>query len=712
MHKSYVLTALAVLIFVVSGFARVADIDGSNGEYDLKSHLEVCSLEEGVSDISEISNLDFVPTDGQIANLGIGRSTHYIKFTVNNNSGHSEFYLNAGVPWVDNIALYQITPSGVEKLDVVSNHVPFGERTIKSQEILFDFVLEQGESTFVLEVTSSDQVIFPLKILDRESTDTMRYRSQLFYGLFFGIMMVMILYNLFIFFSTRDRSYVYLSVYIFALICAQTTFLGFGFRIFWPGSPFIEEYAVYIVSAFVGISAMAFFNNFMDVKKSLPVSYKILHVLAAIFIATNIMAFAGLKEIAYQILQGVTGISALFLLRCAIVLLRRGNRQAKFYLIASSVTLVCVLIFALKDVGVFPFNFWTFRMISVGAMVEVTLLSIAVADKINVLTKEKTESQAQALEALQENERIVREQNVMLEKKVAERTSELQSSNNNLNQALTDLKNTQAQLVDAEKMASLGQMTAGIAHEINNPINFVTSNINPLKRDIEDVFEILSKYEELKEGDDAIKVKLDEIEELKEDLELDYIKDEIGQLLKGINEGANRTSEIVKGLRVFSRLDEDALKPANINECIKSTLVILRSNVKDECIIESDFQEDMPEINCYPGKLNQVVMNIVNNAVHATQYTDMSKADRKVNISTRMADGTLTIAIKDNGVGIDEKIRSKIFDPFFTTKDVGEGTGLGLSIALGIMTDHKGRIEVLSTVGEGSEFILTLPTNL
>lgn len=712
MQKSYLIVSLLALLLGLGTQAQTLVVNDDSGEYNLTSYISIATIDSAVSQVDDIADLEFIPIDGQVANLGVTTSTHYIKFSIENESELSRYYVNAGVPWLDDVAIYQIVDGAVIYLDEVSNSLPYNARTIKSQDILFELDLPIGEvSTFVFQVHSADQVIFPLKLLNPEETDNLKSKSQLFYGLFLGIMMVMILYNLFIFFSTRDKSYIYLSIYIFALICAQTFFLGFGYRLFWPDSPFIEEYAVYIVSAFVGISAMVFFTVFLDAKKSLPVSYKILFVIGGAFVAVNIMAFAGQKEIAYQLLQACTGLAALFLLRCAFVLWRKGNRQAKYYMIASSVTLVCVVIFILKDFGVFPFNFLTFRMISVGAMIEVTLLSIAVADKINVLQKEKTESQAQALEALQENERIVREQNVMLEKKVSERTSELQSSNNNLNQAMTDLKNTQAQLVDAEKMASLGQMTAGIAHEINNPINFVTSNISPLKRDIEDVFEILSKYEELKEGD-GIKVQLEEIEELKEDLELDYLKEEIDSLLKGINEGANRTSEIVKGLRVFSRLDEDALKKANINECVESTLVILRSNSKGECQISSEFDPNLPEINCYPGKLNQVVMNIVNNAIHATMKATEDHAERKVCVRTELTDDTIKISIKDNGVGIEESIRSKIFDPFFTTKDVGEGTGLGLSIALGIIQDHKGRIEVLSTVGEGSEFILTLPINL
>src|SRR6185312_1424355 len=185
----------------------------------------------------------------------------------------------------------------------------------------------------------------------------------------------------------------------------------------------------------------------------------------------------------------------------------------------------------------------------------------------NVLKKEKEVSQAEALRAARENERIIREQNALLEMRVAERTSEL-------NTVLEDLKQAESQLVESEKMASLGQLTAGIAHEINNPINFVTSNVSPLRRDIDMIFDAINFMEEVALSDAPPDNKKAKLEEYKEDREIDYLQTEISHLLNGIYNGASRTAEIVKGLRIFSRLDEDDLKSANINEGIESSMII------------------------------------------------------------------------------------------------------------------------------------------
>ncbi len=288
-----------------------------------------------------------------------------------------------------------------------------------------------------------------------------------------------------------------------------------------------------------------------------------------------------------------------------------------------------------------------------------------------------------------------------LEKQVQKRTGELRETNTSLNRALEDLRRTQAQLIDSEKMASLGQLTAGVAHEINNPINFVSGNVQPLRRDIQDILSILRQYDEIVRQH-HLEGAFKSIEAFKEDLDFDLVLSEIDKLLDGIGEGAARTAEIVKGLRNFSRMDEHELKPASINQGIDSTLLILHNKIKDRIEVIRDYGE-FPDIMCHPGQLNQVFMNILNNAQEAIE------GKGTITIRTRKAGDSVRISIRDSGKGIPEEARKKIFDPFFTTKEVGKGTGLGLSISYGIIEKHNGTIEVKSEPGKGSEFIITLP---
>src|SRR5690606_22554822 len=205
--------------------------------------------------------------------------------------------------------------------------------------------------------------------------------------------------------------------------------------------------------------------------------------------------------------------------------------------------------------------------------------------------------------------------------------------------------------------------------------------------------------------------KQQQITAIKEDIEYDYLKTEIEFLLKGISEGSTRTAEIVKGLRVFSRVDEDDLKHANIHDGLDSTLVIINSLLNTHISVTCEYHAEMPLIECYPGKLNQVFLNILTNSIHAINKRWEEKEGGNVHIQTLLEGDEAVILISDNGTGMDDETANHIFEPFFTTKDVGEGTGLGLSIVYNIIRKHNGTITVRSTLGEGTTFVIRVPVS-
>ncbi|MEQ9298807.1 MAG: ATP-binding protein [Cyclobacteriaceae bacterium] len=302
----------------------------------------------------------------------------------------------------------------------------------------------------------------------------------------------------------------------------------------------------------------------------------------------------------------------------------------------------------------------------------------------------------------------VSERMIVAERKL-QRTLELEKkSKEELAQALEYLKGTQSQLVQSEKMASLGQLTAGIAHEINNPINFVYNGIDTLKMSFDELLVILEKYNEL-DNTDNIKEVMGEIKELKEEYVFDELVVDIQELVSDIKKGAVRTIEIVKGLRVFSRLDEEEMKEANVNESIDATLILLKNKTKNKLEIKKYYDETIDGINCFPGQLNQVFMNILNNAIQAIPE---ERKDGKLEIYTENQEEHVMIRIKDNGKGMSEQVKKRIFEPFFTTKEVGIGTGLGMSISYGIVEKHGGNIYVNSEEGRGTEFSIQIPKNL
>lgn len=282
-----------------------------------------------------------------------------------------------------------------------------------------------------------------------------------------------------------------------------------------------------------------------------------------------------------------------------------------------------------------------------------------------------------------------------LERKLVEK-------NRYLNELVEKIQSMQEQMVISEKMASLGQLTAGIAHEINNPINFVTANVGPLKRDLTELKELCLQYKELHHSTDPQNA-LKNIEAYSREIDPEFLYTEIETLIKGIEEGAERTRQIVIGLRNFSRVDEDDFKTVDIHDGIESTLMLLQNKIKNRIEVIKQYGK-IPLIECVPGKINQVLMNILNNA------SDAIGEKGTITITTsRGKKDNLVISLKDDGVGMKESVKRRIFEPFYTTKAVGLGTGLGLSISYGIIEAHYGSIEINSKPGKGSEFVLELP---
>jgi signal transduction histidine kinase len=283
---------------------------------------------------------------------------------------------------------------------------------------------------------------------------------------------------------------------------------------------------------------------------------------------------------------------------------------------------------------------------------------------------------------------------------IEEKNVVLEDQKEELHSMLESLKLTQSQLVQSEKMASLGQLVAGIAHEINNPVTFISAGVDSLGTNLEEIRQVLEIYHRI--TPENTNEKLNEIENLKQQIDYKQAIREINKLIESIKNGTERTTQIVNGLRTFSRLDEDVLKVADIHEGLDSTLILLRNKYKNRIEIEKDYG-DIPQLVCYPGQLNQVFMNILSNAIDAIENRG------KITISTSNSEGFIQILITDSGAGIPEEIKAKIFDPFYTTKEVGEGTGLGLSISHGIVQKHKGTITVNSSAGSGTEFRIMLP---
>ncbi|MEM1425661.1 MAG: ATP-binding protein [Cyanobacteria bacterium P01_H01_bin.130] len=311
-------------------------------------------------------------------------------------------------------------------------------------------------------------------------------------------------------------------------------------------------------------------------------------------------------------------------------------------------------------------------------------------------------------------------------------TDELQTAQNTLEQRVEErtqeLRIAQSQMVQSEKMSSLGQMVAGVAHEINNPVGFIYSNVSHAREYVDDLLALLSLYRQELEASEAGGPS-SAIAEKEEEIDLSFLREDVVKLLGSMKSGAERIKQIVLSLRTFSRLDEAELKYADLHQGLESTVTLLEHRLRGTTSMANDIEVvrdygDLPPVQCYAGQLNQVFMNLLTNAIDALEdgrkrssrlhlVEPGAQRPPQITITTRTSGDRCIIAISDNGPGIPPETRARIFDPFFTTKPIGKGTGMGLAVSYQIIADrHKGQLTCTSRPGEGSTLTLEIPIAL
>ncbi len=519
--------------------------------------------------------------------------------------------------------------------------------------------------------------------------------------MFLGIFAVIFFYNFFIFIVTRQKSYAY---YLFVLVCAfYFTSNNSGYIISMFGSINILPYIVfkfeYFGSNVAGIAYLLFVQSLMQTQERYPKWHSFLNGLIIANIIISVLFFITFN-IAFTLSLITSGIVLITLISLIVQCIKDKYPSATYFLIGYLANLAGVFCIMSVLAGILPKNDFTYTYsLPSGLTIEIILFSFALANVINTLRKDNEEKQKRNIEQLLENQQLQTKVNRELEQRVKERTAELDLS-------LSRLKATQNQLLLKEKLASLGELTAGIAHEIQNPLNFV-NNFSELS------VELIEEAPQPPIGANE--------NWLPQEAPIGgwgLFFDDLKQNLQKINYHGKRASSIVKGMLEHSRTNTGERQLTDFNGLASEYLNMAYQGLKarnNAFNIEmiNDFDPKLPKIEIVQQDIGRFLLNLYNNAFYATQEKSAQQGDGyqpKIWVSTRLVNTHAELRIRDNGTGISKEIINKIFQPFFTTKPTGIGTGLGLSISYDIITKgHNGELTVESTLGEYTEFVASIP---
>jgi len=641
---------------------------------------------------------NFKQSDQDIPDFGAEPAPVWCKFSIKNNYGEKIVLSveNTELEWID---LYIPQKDSVIKKSL-SAYNKFNKREISVNQNLFLLdIPKDSVQLYYLRVKTNTGLQFPIHVSSLESRLNSVQLSNILYGIYVGFMILMVLYNFFIYTSLRDSAYLFYVLYVVFMTLTNVIEEGLAFEYLWPNAPQINHY-VNIIACLAGSFAILFSAVFLHTRENAKRMHGFLRVLIFSYGVCVLIILSGNRFLGMITTELVSLITVFSLFFTGIIVFRKGFKPAKYYLIAWTTLLIGVVVFLLKDFNIVPYNQITVSGMRIGSGIEALLLSFALANKINTYREEKEKAEAEAFAQLKENEKLVLGQNVILETKVAERTKELKH-------LLEELSETQAQLIQREKLASLGELTAGIAHEIQNPLNFV-NNFSEINK------ELIGELKNERNKEQGTRDEKME-NEILNDIEANEEK---------INHHGKRADAIVKGMLQHSRSSIGEKELTDINALADEYLRLSYHGLRAKdnsfnATMKTHFDKTISKINVVPQDIGRVLLNLYNNAFYAVnerRKVDGLGYEPIVSVVTKLIKTTsgtgvnqICIAVSDNGSGIPQKVIDKIFQPFFTTKPTGQGTGLGLSLSYDIIKAHGGEIKVETKEGEGTEFIIYLP---
>lgn len=699
------------------------------------------------------SRFSAVESSASQLNFSYTKSTYWLRLELDNPGAHPlDQLLEISNARLADVKLYG-APQSKEKPLASGFAIPFAQRAYSHRYIVFPLQIPANtRQTVYLRVQSLSPLEIPAQLWNRSAYLPHERNDYLMQAVYFGMVLAMFLYNLMLFVSLSDVRYLFYLVYVSTHSMSLASTTGMGMEYLWDGHPYWSLVSRGFLSLIAMSALLLLMRNILSLRRTAPRLDK----LVIFTMAVNLLIALGYI---YDYQSFLKPLFALFLINPLLFLvvtfycIHKKQHGAGYFLAAYFVVAVAIVITTLRISGFLPHNIITVNGVQFGSALEMIILAFALADRIRVLRNEKEKAQAAAMEIQSQLVETLQTSEQRLEERVEQRTQELQGT-------LQHLRTTQTQLIQTEKMASLGLLVASVAHEINTPIASVKSSgesiadaIGQLRgstpefetidlptrrlfaRLLDNVVsrsDLLSSREEraiVREvaaqleaagidqaeskarlivqlnGQSAVTDFLQLLHHPQCDLLLRRAESiaAISSCTANINTAVERVSKIVFALKSFARVDKSGkMVEANLHEGIDTVLAIYQSQIRQGIELVKHY-EHLPPLRCLPDELNQVWTNLIHNALQAMGRTGT------LTVTVRREGNQAVVSIGDTGCGIPSEIRNKIFDAFFTTKPAGEGSGLGLDIVKLIVEKHHGHIEVQSEVGVGSTFVVYLP---
>ena len=643
----------------------------------------------------------FVPTQNGLVKPYDRRYGYWLRLVISNQTRDRVFmhfiYTGTERIWVYEVAGSQVVNSRQFGMLQPERLYPF----FKSNQVFPLAVGQSNTHTIYVYVDGIYTTTWP--IYCRSTTNLMEYLhlNDLFYGLYYGFILMIVVYSLLLFIRLRETDTFRYAVWVLIVGLQMALFRGHTSEFLWPANPSIERYAT-VLAGITGLTHVLFTLAFLRLRQQAPLFYKIGLGVLGIYLVSILINLLTLSVFASSGIQVdfvpmVAIVEGIFSIWAGIVTYRKGFQPALFYVIGNLVFFMSIFFFLLYAFGKLPHSFWTYNAIHVGSGIEIILFTLALTYKVNLLKQQQEEAVREQLRLAETNRRLVEDQNVMLEEKVTLRTVELNEQKEGLQTTLAQLRTTQDQLIQREKLAGLGELMAGIAHEIQNPLNFVNN---------------------------FAEVSVDMLGELTDDLKTNRIAEalsvvsEITPNLQKITFHGKRADAIVRGMLQHVQSSGGYREPADFNalagEYLRLAYLGLRTKKDDiDITLSTHFDPNVGLVELMPQEISRVMLNLYSNAFYAVLEKKKQAPvgyQPHIWVTTKLKEGRVALIVKDNGTGIPTDLLTKIYQPFFTTKPSGSGTGLGLSLSYDIITKgHGGTLTVTTEPGEYTEFVVEIP---